>query len=534
MKYHLLILLFLVSSAHAQTSYIQAEGTSIINSVSKDEVFLNGVCFGNQVWTDVRIPSTHHNEQDFIRVKEMGMNCIRFYLNYLTFEEDDAPFDYKKEGWEWLDQNIAWAKKHGIYLILNMHVPQGGFQSTGKAYDLWTNKMNQVRLQKLWRAIATRYKDEPIIAGYDLLNEPGVPESSTQWHQLAQAIAKDIRQADKNHMLIVERTNSVKGNWSVNKEQNMFLIDDSNVLYEFHFYAPIEYTHQLTSWTGFGEGGNYPDDQRLSFPDGLKWYSADFEYTKIRTGGQPWKFYEGHSYTITDDYIKVAKPTLVCKNNPGEVYFGDFMVKEYDENGKFVADVIAANSMDVNNWYFWSADGNGSFDKVEDYSMDHQNVVRISGTTDDANASSNDLRFVPKMNHSYQVNGWVRTERVPPGAECGFRLDFETYYGDEFEVYPRNKEFLEAEINKFVEWGEQNNVPLYLGEFGVYEACFKRKKGGLDWVNDMLDIAIKHKIHFTYHAYHEDAFGIYKGYNELPKENDSNKKLIELFKEKLQ
>jgi len=51
--------------------------------------------------------------------------------NYVTFEDDAAPNVYKQAGWDWLDLNVQWAKAHGIHLIFNMHVPQGGFQSNG-------------------------------------------------------------------------------------------------------------------------------------------------------------------------------------------------------------------------------------------------------------------------------------------------------------------------------------------------------------------------------------------------------------------
>ena len=100
-------------------------------------VVLRGVAFGNQVWQDMAVPVLHHSEVDYQRLVEMGMNSARFYLHYATFEDDANPGSYKAEGWQWLDTNIAWAKKHGIYLVLNMHVPPGGYQSQGKGTALW-------------------------------------------------------------------------------------------------------------------------------------------------------------------------------------------------------------------------------------------------------------------------------------------------------------------------------------------------------------------------------------------------------------
>jgi hypothetical protein len=155
---------------------LRRAGETIIDG-SGQPVRLRGVAFGNQVWGGRALPITHHGEVDYGRVRAMGMNAIRFYMYYGTFEDDRAPFAYKAAGWQWLDTNIAWARRHGVYLILNMHVPPGGFQSNGEGRALWETPANQDRLVALWRAIATHTAKEPMIAGYDLLNEPGVTKS---------------------------------------------------------------------------------------------------------------------------------------------------------------------------------------------------------------------------------------------------------------------------------------------------------------------------------------------------------------------
>ena len=63
----------------------------------------------------------------------MGANSTRFLLNHVTFEDDAAPYVYKDAGWTWIDQNVAWAKAHGIHLIFNMHVPRAAFSRTARA-----------------------------------------------------------------------------------------------------------------------------------------------------------------------------------------------------------------------------------------------------------------------------------------------------------------------------------------------------------------------------------------------------------------
>ncbi len=71
-------------------------------------------------------------------------------------------------------------------------------------------------------------------------------------------------------------------------------------------------------------------------------------------------------------------------------------------------------------------------------------------------------------------------------------------------------------------------------EFGAGNPCFQNGKGGLQFVNDVIDITKASGIHFTYHAYHESAFGLYLGDSGLPDPANANTSLINLFKQKLQ
>ena len=365
------VLLAAFSSSDSKTEIdkggiLRRKGNLIVNEKGK-EVWLKGVSFGNEVWSDNPLPVNHHTEKDFERVASMGMNVVRFYLNYKTFEDDSKPYQYKEEGWQWIDQNIAWAKKNNVYLILNIHVPQGGFQSIGGGVMLWENFENQRRFKALWYNIAQRYATEPTIAGYDLLNEPVTSQSIEQWQTLSQQLADTIRKADNNHVLIVERVNAVKMKWETfNDDQNFFLINDPNTMYTFHFYSPFKFTHQFATWANLGDGGKYPDE------------------------------------TLSEDGNRV-----------------------------------------------------------------------------------------------------------------------------------RNKAYLETELNRYLAFGKKHNVPLYLGEFGVIRHGFEGDKGGTRWVADMIDILRQNHVHFTYHVYHEDHFGLYYGYGKPIDTSRANTELIRIFKEKL-
>jgi endoglucanase len=514
----------------AAAAVLRVRGTDIVDGKGRP-VLLRGVAFGNEVWGNVRLPRRHHDEADYQRIAAMGMNTVRFYLNYRTFEADAAPGQYLADGWQWLDDNIAWAKKHGVYLILNMHVPPGGFQSMGAGKALWDKPEAQERLIKLWVAIAAHCKGEAAVGGYDLLNEPVTTRSKGQWHDLAGRLAVAIRATDPDHMLFVERVNAVAGEWAEDDDRNFFKIDDPNTVYEFHFYKPFHFTHQKASWVGFtAENVRYPDPARAE----IEWFLLDRRggtesSPKLPPGDSPWTFYPGAPFKVDDPSIVVGKPMLVVKSNSGRAYFDDLTLEQLDGGGKVKRVVWQKNLTGIRGWYFWNKSGKGGSVPASEGHGDSASIVS-AGTVGDANLGSDVLRFRTEPGATYRLSGWMRGEKVPPEAVCQIRLDF---FSARAPVHDSDKRFVEQEIDAYLAWGKKHKVPLYLGEWGTIKFSFDGDLGGLRWVSDMLDILAARRLSHTYHAYHEDSFGLYRGSGALPEPARSNPALIGLFTERL-
>ena len=526
--------------------FIRAQGRILVDGEGK-EFLIKGISFGNNVWSNPPFPpKTHHTEESYRELSQLGFNSVRFYLNYGIFEDDSKPYEYKQSGWDWLDKNIAWAKKYDMRLVLNMHYPQGGFQSNGEAMELWTNRENQLRLIALWKEIARRYRNEPAILAYGILNEPVVAEGATEeetfgkWVNLAKEIVAAIREVDGNHLILVERLCASKNletgqiNWDSNRNGNLnfFLIEDPNIAYEFHFYSPFEFTHQNAGWKDNVRNrfAVYPDEDAIQVKGPTKWEWFTDTSPKADPSASGWQYLEGKPYKVTKEEYMIGKPTLQARNigTDGSVWFDDVVIKEYDEKGEFVR-VVREYSFDRReDWYFWQAGdskGTGGYDIG--FGHDWQGSMKISGTTHDANLGA--IGWVPvKQGYSYEVSGYVYCENVAPSAEIRLRLDF---YSCE-SVQVSNKEYLRAELEKYLEFGRKNNVPLYLGEFGTISDSFKEGRGGERWVADMLDILMENKMNFNYHTYHEPAFGLYANPATLYPDR-LNTALYEVFKEKL-
>ncbi len=508
--------------------FVRVKGRELVFGSNETKIFLKGICFGNEVWSQPETPPTnHHGEMDFQRLTNMNVNVIRFYLNYQLFENDSNPYVYKKSGWQWLDQNIDWARKYRVYIIFNMHVPQGGFQSLGTGNALWDNPKNQKRLKALWKAIAERYKNESIVIGYDLLNEPNTSQSKDQWINLAKELVKEIRTVDSNHIIIVERLNAVANNWSADSNMNFFLVDDFNVMYTFHFYLPIEYTHQFTSWTGFSnqDGGSYPDSNRIQVPDNLTW-SEEINNEKIYSGNVDWTNIGGTLYKPKSESI-VAKPACKANSNLGVAYFDYYILNEYDKNSNLIKS-ITNDIESIENWSYWSYNGSGKWGLTSSIKKYGNSSIYISNTTHWANAGYNNWIIV-NTNNYYSIKGYLKTQNAT--GENFFTLDF---FKSESGQKPtiRDINYISNEIEKYLQWGRKNNVPLYCGEFGVFIECMtNQSKGGDKWIKDVITILKANGIHCTYHSYHEiGSFGIYTNYG-LPQDNTGIQNIIQALKE---
>ena len=117
--------------------------------------------------------------RDDIRfIAECGANTIRLPFNYRLFtDEDYMGLSSDQDGFRRIDDVVSWCREFGLYLILDMHDAPGG--QTGDNIDdgygypwLFESERSQQLFCDIWKRIAERYSDEPVILGYELMNEP--------------------------------------------------------------------------------------------------------------------------------------------------------------------------------------------------------------------------------------------------------------------------------------------------------------------------------------------------------------------------
>lgn len=250
-------------------------------------------------------------EKDVKYISDNNFNALRVPLHYRDFSPNFMEFS--TEGFELLDSLVAWGNRYNVYLILDMHAAPGA-QNTSDFSDselngdseLFTSYTNQRWLASTWKHIANYYKSEPVIAGYDLLNEPARPGVATTLRNIYEQCIDSIRAVDQNHMVIIE------GNWYGNDHTGLFPPFDPNIVYSFHHYVggindtmtmynqyrnDIALQYNVPLWVGeFGENSNV-------WANGIKEF-----FNRNNIGWSWWNFKSVErisslfSYKITDEY----------------------------------------------------------------------------------------------------------------------------------------------------------------------------------------------------------------------------------------
>ncbi len=151
---------------------------------------------------------------------------------------ESEPFVYREEIFEHIDNFIGWCKKYGINIVLNMHKAIGNYCDIQEDIQLLDSKELQDRFVALWIAFEKRYNNDNTIA-FELLNELRAVDNE-KWNKLAERTINEIRALNKERKIIVGPTC-----WnSPNQLENLRIFDDENVIYTFHMYSPIKFTHQ--------------------------------------------------------------------------------------------------------------------------------------------------------------------------------------------------------------------------------------------------------------------------------------------------
>ena len=232
--------------------------------------YMHGVNLGGWLSQNADTSKTHYNqfitEADIAYIASLGLDHVRVPVDYVVLETEEG--QRKEEGFAYIDRCLSWCQANGIRMILDLHKTYGySFDPLDKTDKtiFFSDPALQERFYDLWRTIAKRYGSQSDTMAFELLNEIVEPEVAQAWNQIALHAIAEIRKSAPDTWIIFGGTmyNNVL---SVPKLANT---DDRKVVYTFHSYEPLIFTHQGAYWVE-----NMPSDFRISYPADIAEYQS--------------------------------------------------------------------------------------------------------------------------------------------------------------------------------------------------------------------------------------------------------------------
>lgn len=211
----------------------------------KMDGFMHGVNFGG--WMSHEHYEPEHvasfiQEEDFARVAGWGVDHVRVAVDYNLFEKNG---DQEPLGFRYVDLAAEWCVKYGLRMVLDLHKAAGfSYEAAFHETGLFDDPAYQQRFYDLWETFARRYGDRPETIAFELLNEVTDPGYMDSWNRIASHTIEVIRAIAPTTWILV---GSYYNN-AVEALPALKLPKDDYLVYNFHCYDPLAYTHQRAGW----------------------------------------------------------------------------------------------------------------------------------------------------------------------------------------------------------------------------------------------------------------------------------------------
>jgi hypothetical protein len=182
-----------------------------------------------------------------------------------VLEDEDGVI--KEDGFEYMESCRKWCGEFGLNLLIDLHECFGySFDPLKKDMDrtrFFYDEKLQERFLKLWTVIAERFGKYPDQVAFEPLNEVVPAQVADAWNVLLGKYIGLMRQiAPKSYLVI----GGVRYN-NVLSVPLLHIPADDRIVYNFHCYEPLVFTHQGAHWMD-----NMPGDFRIGYPLTLEEY----------------------------------------------------------------------------------------------------------------------------------------------------------------------------------------------------------------------------------------------------------------------
>ncbi|MCI5857298.1 MAG: glycoside hydrolase family 5 protein [Agathobacter sp.] len=261
----------------------------------------------------------HYNaflkEEDIHKIAGMGFDHVRLAIDYEVLEDEQGRT--KEEGFAYVTRTVEWCKRHGLNIVLDLHKAYGydfNYAGDTEKNNLFSDKKVQKRFVDLWIKIAERYANDTNVA-FELLNEVVEQENADAWNHLIAETVDAIRRIARDTIIIY-------GGIQWNSVATLKLLEkpkDENIMFTFHFYEPLLFTHQKAYWVPA-----IKDVEDISYPEEMEYYRI--KSTPIGYQGEA--VCKAHSQVMGPEFIAemVMEAVTAAKDAGVSLYCGEFGV----------------------------------------------------------------------------------------------------------------------------------------------------------------------------------------------------------------
>ncbi|MCC8042698.1 MAG: glycoside hydrolase family 5 protein [Oscillospiraceae bacterium] len=210
---------------------------------------------------------TFITEKDIERIASWGVDHVRLPVDFHLFQNID--FTFNESGLEYIDRCIGWCGKYGLDMVLDLHKTMG-YIFDDKAYcRFFFGESLQDNFVRVWEMLTRRYGQYSSRVSFELLNEITERKFAKKWNKISHRTIDAIRAINKDVKIIIGGiyNSSIDGLELLEKPA------DENIVFTFHCYSPMIFTHQGAEWVD-----KMPSDIRVNYPkkiSGLKRQSHD-------------------------------------------------------------------------------------------------------------------------------------------------------------------------------------------------------------------------------------------------------------------
>ena len=196
-------------------------------------------------------------EPDFATIASWGLDHVRIPVDYNVLEDDRG--GYREDGFDRIERAIGLARQYGLNVVLDLHKTAGFSFDFGEKEDgFFENEAYQERFCRLWEKLAERFGNDPEHVAFELLNEVTEQRFIGVWNQVSRRCIERVRAIAPDTLILL-------GSYWNNSPEAVKDLDapyDGKVVYNFHCYSPMPFTHQGAAWVR-----DMPLDERHGFDE---------------------------------------------------------------------------------------------------------------------------------------------------------------------------------------------------------------------------------------------------------------------------